>query len=91
MRHGPELLPVFDAWHQRFEARLIKPEDVKAKATRVSVGRAHEASCEDFLYSFKAGLRPVCADCGPVRPVLASLRSGRFSHSPHTSPRADRP
>lgn len=34
-RREPELLPVFDAWHRRFEARLIKPEDVKAKATRV--------------------------------------------------------
>lgn len=34
-RREPELLPVFDAWHQRFEARPIKPEDVKAKATRV--------------------------------------------------------
>lgn len=34
-RREPELLPVFDAWHRRFEARPIKPEDVKAKATRV--------------------------------------------------------
>jgi hypothetical protein len=34
-RREPELLPVFDAWYRRFEARTIKPEDVKANATRV--------------------------------------------------------
>lgn len=34
-RREPDLLPVFDSWHERFAARLIKPEDVKAKATRV--------------------------------------------------------
>lgn len=34
-RREPELLTVFDAWHDRFEAREVKPEDVKPMATRV--------------------------------------------------------
>lgn len=34
-RRDPELLEVADDWHRRFEAREFKPEDVKAKATRV--------------------------------------------------------
>lgn len=38
-------------------------------------------TCENFPYSFKAGLRPAHADARQpaVRPVLASLRSGRSS------------
>ena len=38
-------------------------------------------SCENFLYSFKAGLRPAVSGMGAhaaVRPVLAPLRSGRL-------------
>lgn len=34
-RRDPKLLPVFDEWHRRFEARAVKPDDVKATATRV--------------------------------------------------------
>ncbi|RWZ59631.1 hypothetical protein ELQ92_12455 [Labedella populi] len=34
-RREPKLLSVFDAWHKRFDARAVKPEDVKATATRV--------------------------------------------------------
>jgi hypothetical protein len=34
-RRDPELLGVFDEWHRRFDARTVKPEDVKATATRV--------------------------------------------------------
>lgn len=34
-RRDPELLEAFNEWHRRFEAREIKPEDVKATATRV--------------------------------------------------------
>lgn len=34
-RRAPDLVPVFRAWHERFEARSVKPEDVKAKAVRV--------------------------------------------------------
>lgn len=34
-RRAPELLPVFQDWHQRFEARPVKPEDVKPTSTRV--------------------------------------------------------
>ncbi len=34
-RRDPKLLEVFNEWHCRFEARAIKPEDVKATATRV--------------------------------------------------------
>lgn len=34
-------------------------------------------TCENFLYSFKAGLRPATPPA--VRPVLAPLRSGRSS------------
>ena len=34
-RRDPELLKVFNEWHHRFEARAIKPDDVKATATRV--------------------------------------------------------
>lgn len=34
-RRDAKLLDVFNEWHRRFEAREIKPEDVKATATRV--------------------------------------------------------
>ncbi|UYO96377.1 hypothetical protein OED01_12295 [Microbacterium sp. M28] len=34
-RREPKLLTVFDTWHKRFQARAVKPEDVKATATRV--------------------------------------------------------
>ena len=34
-RRDPKLLDVFNEWHRRFEARTVKPEDVKATATRV--------------------------------------------------------
>lgn len=34
-RRDPSLIPVFEDWHERFEARQVKPEDVKAKATRM--------------------------------------------------------
>lgn len=34
-RRAPDLVPVFHAWHERFLARPVKPEDVKAKAVRV--------------------------------------------------------
>lgn len=34
-RRAPELLPVFNDWHQQFEARPLKPEDVKPTSTRI--------------------------------------------------------
>ncbi|MFC9984697.1 hypothetical protein ACFU0W_08615 [Microbacterium keratanolyticum] len=34
-RREPNLFPIFNAWHERFAARPIKPEDVEAKATRI--------------------------------------------------------
>ncbi|WP_447586959.1 hypothetical protein [Microbacterium lacticum] len=34
-RRAPELLPVFDEWHRRFEARPLRLEDVKPTSTRV--------------------------------------------------------
>lgn len=34
-RREPKLLTVFESWHERFVARAVKPEHVKATATRV--------------------------------------------------------
>ncbi|MGY1552893.1 hypothetical protein ACW5CM_14030 [Microbacterium sp. A588] len=34
-RREPKLLTVFDTWHERFDARAVKPEDVKTTATRI--------------------------------------------------------
>lgn len=34
-RRDPRLIPAFEDWHERFEARQVKHKDVKVKATRM--------------------------------------------------------
>ena len=54
-----------------------------ASADRLAPVESAPQSCENFLYSFKAGLRPAQRRCGASGPRFAAVRALLTTLEPH--------